>query len=149
MTTRFVRMSASSVPDAQDYILGLLTAAVPELTTTFGGPLAEEDMSTEMAWLGAITDHDEEERAFGSWDEEFTVQVVIQIRQAGGDERAGSRRVWAIREAFSQALRADYSLGGLLRSSGASVAGTRVEPIPLEDGWAHRMFVDVTCTSIT
>lgn len=141
--------ATSTVPAAKAALIVAFAAQseLADVTITWGGPTEESDMTDEMVYLGDV-EQTEEDRTFTTTDEDYTIEVVALVRSYGDDEQATEERLWDIREALVEAVKADDTLGGLLVGTGARVERTRQDNQPLTDGWYARARLDVRCRSV-
>lgn len=139
----------STIPAAKAALITIFTAAtdLAGVDISWGSPTSEDDFKPEMVYLGKA-EQEQEDRGFQSATEDYTIEVVALVRQYGDDERATEERLWAIRAAIDEAIRADSTLGGVLNETGARVERTRQDNTPLADGWFSRVRLDVRCRSV-
>jgi hypothetical protein len=78
-------------------------------------------------------------------DEEYTITLRVQVRQALDDEATTEARCWVLINEIEQAVRGNLRLGGLLR--GLSFGEQSVEGVPLSDGWIVHGIVPLVCTA--
>lgn len=137
--------ATSTIPSVKAHLLAHLTAQLPGVTVTWGGPTAEEDLTDEMVYFGDV-DQDEEDRGFGTTTEEYTLEIVARVRGYGqGTEQATEERLWQIRQQIADAVNQDTSLAGLLSAEGARLERTRQDNLPTENGWYSRARMDLRC----
>lgn len=142
---------ASAVPTAK----AALKAAIESrdnvvsqgVVVRWGAPTDESQWlgKHEMIYFGRV-DQAEEWGSLGGGrrDEDFTIDVVIQVHQLGDDEQETETRAWELRDEIEAALKADKTLGGAV-SHWVQIERTTQENEPLEDGWGVRLTVTVRC----
>ena len=113
-------MPASTVPAAKQAILDLLTAipALNEVAVTWGEPTEDEDrIASEFVFFdGPVVRRPEWIYLGGDYlDETYTLTLRVENYVDGDDRASTEARTWALIDYIEQALRADDTLGGLLK----------------------------------
>lgn len=149
-------MAASTVPAAKQAILDLLTAR-PNLNLvaiTWGEPTEQEDKQVDelIFFLGGVGRQPDWRVLGGDYlDETYTLTLQVQNRFYGDDPAACEARTWELVDEIEQAIRADTTLGGIVKGNsdrGAIDFGEQeVDSHPLSDGWVGVATVPLICST--
>lgn len=139
-------MAAGSVYLAKVALKALLeahtwTGGTPSIA--WGSPTENEDVTLESIYFGG-TEITDEFRTLGMTrtDENYSLLVVIDVRQYGDDEQATEARAWSLHDQLLTLLRANNTLGGTVNR----ITGYRVRqgnPVPSPSQWRSQILVDV------
>jgi len=143
-------MAVSTAPAAKQKLLDLFNASVDltGVTRTWAAPTKDEEYTEEHVWLGDVS-QTEKWASLGAQkrDEDYTVEVVVQVTRPGDDEITVETRAWQLQAAVTAAVRADVTLAGVL-SQWAEVVSTRMETRPAgPSSWLAKGTLLVHCRS--
>lgn len=140
---------ASTAPAAKTALLALMDAWTwqggdPEVR--WGGPTEGEDIprDAELVYFGFVTITDDTYRlGAASWNENYNLQIVIDVLLDGDDEQSAELRCWELYGELLKILAANKTLSGAISYlDGEEQRTVRQTNQAVPNGWLARIVVD-------
>lgn len=148
-------MAASTVPAAKAAILTMLRTLpdLNEASIEWGAPTEHEDVVGEMMYFEDPVTRQPSWRVLGGdyLDEVYTLTLTVAVRADGDDQASTESRCWDLVALIEQTLRADTSLGGVLKGNSdnhdLAFGEQEVGSTPSSRGWVGVAVVPLICAS--
>lgn len=141
-------MAYSTIPAAKARILTTLTAlgSLSGVLVAWGVP-GEVPEQRERVYIDDATDIRRDWATLGRYtlEENYGLQLLVEVYQEGDDQRACEERMWVIVALVERAVLTDITLAGTLKWGAKPGAITEQKTLPASDGWLSYARMRIDC----